>query len=55
MARRRASPATGVFRVGAPPFDPLLRPWEPMPPERLVELEAEALALGEAWLDETSL
>jgi sugar phosphate isomerase/epimerase len=44
----------GVFRVEAPPFDPLLRPWEPMAPDRLVELEAEALALGEAWLASSS-
>ena len=48
--RGGAEPGTGVFRVEEPPFDPLLRPWEPMAPARLVELEAEALALGEAWL-----
>jgi sugar phosphate isomerase/epimerase len=48
--RGGATPGAGVFRVEAPPFDPLLRPWEPMAPGRLVELEAEALALGEAWL-----
>jgi 3-oxoisoapionate decarboxylase len=48
--RGGATPGAGVFRVEAAPFDPLLRPWEPMAPGRLVELEAEALALGEAWL-----
>ena len=48
--RGGAEPGTGVFRVETPPFAPLLRPWDPMPPERLVELEAEALAMGEAWL-----
>jgi sugar phosphate isomerase/epimerase len=53
--RGGAEPGTGVFRVERPPFDPLLRPLEPMPPARLVELEAEALALGEAWLIEASI
>jgi sugar phosphate isomerase/epimerase len=48
--RGGATPGRGVFRVEEPPFDPLLRPWEPMEPARLVELESEALALGEAWL-----
>ena len=40
----------GVFAVEGPPFDPLLRPWQEQPPERLVELEAAALERGEAWL-----
>jgi sugar phosphate isomerase/epimerase len=48
--RGGAEAGTGVFRVEPPPFDPLRRPWEPMAPARLVELEAEALAVGEAWL-----
>ena len=48
--RGGAEPGTGVFRVEEPPFDPLLRPWEPMEPARLVRLEAEALDLGESWL-----
>ncbi len=43
-------PGAGVFRVEEPPFDPLLRPWNDMAAARLVELEAEALALGESWL-----
>lgn len=53
--RGGATPGAGVFRLEGPPFDPLLRPSEPMPPARLVELEAEALALGEAWLARSSL
>ncbi len=52
--RGGAAPGSGVFRVEEPPFDPLLRPWEPMPPEQLVELEAEALALGEAWIRDSA-
>ncbi len=48
--RGGARPGEGVFRVEQPPFDPLLRPWDEQPPERLVELEAAALELGEAWL-----
>lgn len=48
--RGGATPGEGVFRLDAPPFDPLLRPWNPLPPKRLVALEAEALALGEAAL-----
>ena len=52
--RGGAAPGSGVFRVEEPPFDPLLRPWEPMPPEQLVELEAEALALGDAWIRDSA-
>ena len=48
--RGGGEPGAGVFRAESPPFDPLLRPWEPMAPARLVELEAEALTLGETWL-----
>jgi sugar phosphate isomerase/epimerase len=48
--RGGAAPGTGVFTVEQPSFDPLLRPWAPMAPARLVEREAAALALGEAWL-----
>ncbi len=48
--RGGATPGTGVFRVESPPFDPLLRPWDEIEPDELVALEAEALALGEAWL-----
>ena len=48
--RGGAELGSGVFRAESPPFDPLLRPWDAMEPARLVELEAEALGLGEAWL-----
>ncbi len=53
--RGGATPGAGAFRVERPPFDPLLRPWEPMAPARLVELEAEALAQGESWLLDQSV
>ena len=48
--RGGGSPGEGVFQVERPPFDPLLRPWDDLAPGRLVELEAAALELGEAWL-----
>jgi sugar phosphate isomerase/epimerase len=48
--RGGARPGEGVFRAELPPFDPLLRPWDEQPPARLVEHEARALELGEAWL-----
>ena len=50
LVARRREPGEGVFQVERPPFDPLLRPWDRCAPERLVELEAEALDSGEAWL-----
>jgi len=48
--RGGAQAGAGVFRVEQPPYDPLLRPWDEQPPERLIELEAAALELGEEWL-----
>ena len=48
--RGGGSPGEGMFQVERPPFDPLLRPWDDLAPGRLVELEAAALELGEAWL-----
>jgi len=53
--RGGARPGEGVFQAEQPPFDPLLRPWGDQPPERLVELEARALELGEAWLRRNGL
>lgn len=45
----------GVFHVEHPPFDPLQRPWDAATlaqrdPERLVELEEQAVRQGQAWL-----
>jgi hypothetical protein len=48
---RRYDLGPGVITVKQPPFNPLLRPFEPMATRQMVELEAEAaLVVGEAWL-----